>query len=71
MYIPVKDEANLVRDSHTNAILNTDKVGLRRSRQARRAVESKEQKLQDLEQRVEMLSSVVQELEALLKRIGQ
>jgi hypothetical protein len=61
MYIPVKDNPGLVRDEHNNAILNTDKAALRRSRARRKVIQEKDNKIELLEQRLELLEKVLKE----------
>lgn len=60
-YIPVQDHPNLVRDLNSNAILNTDKESLRRSRAARRSMASKDERINSLEAKVELLEKLIKE----------
>lgn len=60
--IKVENEKGLVRDSRSNAILNTDLESLTRHRAQRRTLEQKEQIIESLTERLEKLESFVKKL---------
>lgn len=59
MHVPVENEKHLVRDTTSNAILNTDKTALRLHRSRRRVIKEKDLKIEDLADRLRQLEELV------------
>ena len=66
-YIKVKDHKNLVRDSRTKAILNTDLIKLREVRRKKQ----QDITLETLTQEVNVIKNEFQEIKSLLKQIAK
>ena len=66
-YIKVKDHKNLVRDSRTKAILNTDLIKLREARKRKQ----QDITLETLTQEVNVIKNEFQEIKNLLKQIAK
>ena len=66
-YIKVKDHKNLVRDSRTKAILNTDLIKLREARKRKQ----QDITLETLTQEVNVIKNEFQEIKSLLKQIAK
>jgi hypothetical protein len=58
----VKDDKTLVRDLNTTAILAADRVALGQHRAHRRAIQSKEEEMNQLKDQVAKLTELVQAL---------
>jgi hypothetical protein len=68
-YVKIKDK-NLVRDTHSKAILNTDKAGLEEY-YTKRAIAKKQQHDQlESKQRIAKLEQDMSEIKDLLKQIA-
>ncbi len=59
MHIPVENEKHLVRDSTSNAILNTDKSALRTNRMRRKVMQEKDERLEELYNRLHQLEELI------------
>ena len=59
MHIPVENEKHLVRDSTSNAILNTDKSALRTNRMRRKVMQEKDERLDELSNRLSQLEELI------------
>ena len=69
-YVKIKDK-NLVRDTHSKAVLNTDKAGLE-NYYAKREIARKQQKEQlETKQRLVQLENDMSEIKGLLKQIAE
>lgn len=69
-YVKIKDK-NLVRDTHSKAVLNTDKAGLE-NYYAKREIAKKQQKEQlETKQRLVQLENDMTEIKGLLKQIAE
>ena len=56
-YVPVKESPGLFRDSLTGAIINMNKNGAQKAREARQALINKENEIQDLKTEVQEIPS--------------
>lgn len=65
-YLIVEDRQNLVRDSLTGAIINTDFDGLTKAQQLARKAYEEKQRLSRLEEKVESQEQTLQEIKQLL-----
>ena len=62
MYIKVEDNPSLVRDSQSNAILETDLAKLNRYTAMKEAIKSKETKIDDLMDRIAKLEQTIERM---------
>ena len=62
MYIKVEDNPSLVRDSQSNAILETDIAKLNRYLAMQEAIKSKENKIDDLMDRITKLEQTIERM---------
>ena len=60
--IPVKGNNNMFRDATSKAIINTDKAGFEQAKAIKARINSKNERLEDLERNVEQLTELVQQL---------
>lgn len=67
--LPIEGEKGMVRDAGTHAILAVDKSALARHRMARAKLEAKDDKINNLNERISKLESVIQELIDINNRI--
>tara|TARA_B110000977_G_C10605159_1_gene309851 strand:+ start:213 stop:434 length:222 start_codon:yes stop_codon:yes gene_type:complete len=67
--MPVKGHTNLVRDSRTGAILNTNKNEIQRSRKLKAVQQEKEQNITRLSEEVDTLRDDVKQIKDLLFRL--
>ena len=67
--MPVKGHTNLVRDSRTGAILNTNKNEIQRSRKLKAVQQEKEQNITRLYEEVDTLRDDVKQIKDLLFRL--
>ena len=67
--MPVKGHTNLVRDSRTGAILNTNKNEIQRSRKLKAVQQEKEQNITRLSKEVDTLRDDVKQIKDLLFRL--
>lgn len=65
-YLIVEDRQNLVRDSLTGAILNTDLDGLTKAQQLARKAYEEKNRLAKLEEKVERQEQTLEEIKQLL-----
>jgi len=69
-YVKIKDNDKLIRDTHSKAILNTDRVALEQY-YAKRAVAKKQQQEQyETKQKIAQLEKDMSEIKDLLKQIA-
>lgn len=59
MHIPVENEKHLVRDTTSNAILNTDKSALRTNRMRRKIMHEKDVQLEEMSNRIQRLEELI------------
>ena len=62
MKLKVEDHDNLVKDTYTNAVINTDSVALDRARRRKEAAARKTNEVQRLKQDVAEIKSLLQQL---------
>lgn len=62
MKLKVEDHDNLVKDTYTNAVINTDSVALDRARRRKEAAARKTNEVQQLKQDVAEIKSLLQQL---------
>lgn len=65
-YLIVEDRQNLVRDSLTGAIINSDITGLSKAQQIARKAYEEKQRLTKLEQQVNRQEQTLEEIKQLL-----
>lgn len=68
-YVKIKDK-NLVRDTHSKAVLNTDKAGLEQYRTKRAIAKKQQQEHLESKQRIAKLEQDMSEIKDLLKQIA-
>jgi hypothetical protein len=61
-YIPVEEKPGLFRDSRSGAIINMNKNGAQKAREARQALINKENEIQDLKTEVQEIKSILTQL---------
>ena len=61
-YVPVKESPGLFRDSLTGAIINMNKNGAQKAREARQALINKENQIQDIKTEVQEIKSILTQL---------
>tara|TARA_B110000483_G_C17969002_1_gene455092 strand:+ start:571 stop:783 length:213 start_codon:yes stop_codon:yes gene_type:complete len=61
-YIPVEEKPGLFRDSRSGAIINMNRTGAQKAREARDAYRNKENEIKELK-------SEVQEIKGILKQL--
>ena len=61
-YVPVKESPGLFRDSLTGAIINMNKNGAQKAREARQALINKENEIQDRKTEVQEIKSILTQL---------
>lgn len=59
--VPVLDNPNLVRDIHSSAILNVDNEGLKAYKLKKKNVLNNQQRLDRLEEKMDMLLKLLEE----------
>lgn len=69
-YIKVKDNETLVRDSHSNAVLNTDIEGLRAYYAKRDMLKKEKLERNETKERLTRLEDDMQEIKNLLIKIA-
>lgn len=62
MYIKVENDTSLVRDSHSNAILETDLAKLNRYKAMQDAMKNKETQLDELKDRIDKLEQLIERM---------
>lgn len=65
-YLKVEEHENLVKDSYTGAVLNTDSDGLLKSRSQAMRIYEEKRRIQNLENRVEKQEQTLNEIKELL-----
>ena len=65
-FLQVEDRTNLVRDTLTRAIINTDIDGLTKAQQLARKAYEEKQRLARLEEKVERQEQTLEEIKQLL-----
>ncbi len=68
-YIKVKDNENLVRDSKSNCIINTNKSEYDEYLARRKSKQSEKNKVENLEKDMNTLKNELSEIKSLLKEI--
>lgn len=68
-YIPVKGYSGLVRDTETNAILNTDESVAQRAREQKQLRKMKREEEKELKMKVNSLESDVSEIKQMLAEL--
>jgi uncharacterized protein (UPF0276 family) len=68
-YVKIKDK-NLVRDTHSKAILNTDKAGLEQYYAKRAVAKQQQQEQYETKKRIAQLEQDMTEIKDLLKQIA-
>jgi len=66
-YVPVKGYSGLVRDTETNAIINTDRSAIQRAREQKEMRKLKREEERQLRQKVDSLESDMSEIKHMLK----
>jgi ribosome-binding protein aMBF1 (putative translation factor) len=62
MYIKVENDASLVRDTNSNAILETDLAKLNRYKAIQNAVHQREIKIDDLVEKINKLEQIIERM---------
>ena len=70
-YIKVKDKDNLVRDSYSNGIVNTDIDGYRAYIQNYKKAYNDSQRIKDLENNVNEIKNDLSEIKDLLRNLSK
>ena len=68
-YIPVKGYSGLVRDTETNAIINTDSSAIQRAREQKELRKLKRIEESELKAKVDTLESDVSEIKQMLTEL--
>jgi hypothetical protein len=68
-YIPVKGYSGLVRDTETNAIINTDRSAIQRAREQKELRKMKRVEERELKNKVDSLESDVSEIKQMLAEL--
>jgi len=68
-YIPVKGYSGLVRDTETNAILNTDESVAQRAREQKQLRKMKREEEKELKMKVNSLETDVSEIKQMLAEL--
>lgn len=68
-YIPVKGYSGLVRDTETNAIINTDRSAIQRAREQKELRKMKRAEERELKNKVDSLESDVSEIKQMLAEL--
>ena len=68
-YIKVKDNENLVRDSKSNCIINTNKSEYDEYLARRKSKQNEKNKVENLEKDMDTLKNELSEIKSLLKEI--
>jgi len=68
-YVKIKDKS-LVRDTHSKAILNTDKAGLEQYYAKRAVAKQQQQEQYETKKRIAQLEQDMSEIKDLLKQIA-
>ena len=71
MFAKVRDHDNLVRDIHSKAVLNTDKLGLQEYLQKRELAKKELLEKNETKQRLEKIEEEMAEIKYLLREIAQ
>lgn len=69
-YVKIKDK-NLVRDTHSKAVLNTDRAGLENYYAKREIARKQQQEQYETKQRLAQLENDMSEIKGLLKQIAE
>lgn len=70
-YLKVQGHNNLIRDSHSKAILNTDKAGLEKYLADREFAEKQKQEKQEFTDKIQRLENDMSEIKELLYTLTQ
>lgn len=68
-FVKIKDEAQFVRDTDSNAILNSNVGALQKYKAAREAVKQQNDKLSEIDQIKDEVNSIKQMLQLLLDKV--
>ena len=69
-YVKVKNQPNLVRDPHTNSIINTNMAEYNEYVARRKAKSSETQRVEDLENDVSEIKDDLNEIKTLLRNLA-
>lgn len=70
-YLKVQGHNNLIRDSHSKAILNTDKAGLEKYMADRELAENQKKEKQEFTDKIQRLENDMSEIKELLYTLTQ
>ena len=68
-YVPVKGHSGLVRDTESNALINTSATEIEQARERKRLKLQKKQEEENLKRKVDMIENDVAEIKCLLKNL--
>ena len=68
-YVPVKGHSGLVRDTDSNALINTSATEIEQARERKRLKLQKKQEEENLKRKVDMIENDVAEIKCLLKNL--
>ena len=71
MFAKVKDHENLVRDTHSKAVLNTDRIGLQDYLQKREIAKKEMSEKAETKQRLAKIEEEMAEIKFLLREMAQ
>ena len=66
-YVPVKGHSGLVRDTYSNALINTNAQEIEQARERKRLRQLEKAKKQSLEEKVETIEKDLDEIKSMLK----
>ncbi len=66
-YVPVKGHSGLVRDTYSNALINTNAQEIEQARERKRLRQLEKAQKQSLEQKVETIEKDLDEIKSMLK----
>lgn len=69
--VQIKDHKNLVRDTHSKAVLNTDRNGLNEYLMKREIVKKEQEEKSETKMRLAKLEEDMNEIKNLLKEIAE
>jgi hypothetical protein len=69
-YVKIKDNDKLIRDTHSKAILNTDRIALEQYYTKRAVAKKQQQEQYETKQKIAQLEKDMSEIKDLLKQIA-
>ena len=66
-YVPVKGHSGLVRDTYSNALINTNAQEIEQARERKRLRQLEKAQKQSLEEKVETIEKDLDEIKSMLK----